>query len=451
MRNSSAVFSLLIAASLALSVSRGELHTLTPPKNSTEQIKTLIDKNYPSLEKLYTDIHANPELSLKEEKTAARLAKEFRDAGFEVTEKIGGTGVVAVLKNGEGKTLLLRTELDALPVKEQTGAPYASTLTALDPNGKEVPVMHACGHDIHMTCIVGAARTLAAMKDKWKGTLVIIGQPAEETLAGAKAMLKDGLFEKFPKPDFCLAQHVDASTPAGKVGITSGYTNANSDSFDITIRGSGGHGSAPHTTKDPIVIAAQTILNLQVITSREVKPGDAVVITVGSIHGGTKSNIIPDEVKLEITVRTQKDETREKVFKAIERIVKGTAVTAGVPDDLMPIVTHRSTFAPAVYNAPDLADRISNLLKTTLGAENVAVHQPSMGGEDFAFFGRTADKIPIFMLRLGSADPEKVAAAKTNKTQLPSLHSSKYLPAKEPTIRTGTLTLTAAALDLLAK
>jgi amidohydrolase len=415
---------------------------------SAELLRPLIEKEYASLDQLYTTIHSHPELSLQEAQTAKRLAAELRAAGYEVTENVGGHGIVAVMKNGEGKTLLLRTELDALPVREQTNAPYAS---ATDPNGKTVPVMHACGHDIHMTCLIGVARNMATLKDRWRGTLVLIGQPAEEIVKGAAAMLNDGLFTRFPRPDFCLAQHVDSELEAGKVGYVSGFAMANSDALDITIRGVGGHGAMPHNTKDPIVIAAQTILNLQTIASREVKATDSVVVTVGSIHGGTKHNIIPDEVALQLTVRTYKDEVREQVLKAIERIVNGTAATAGVPSDRMPIIKLRDESIPATYNTPELVDRVTATLRKTLGAENVVQREPTMGAEDFGLFGRTNPKIPIFMLRLGSIAPEKVAAAKSNNQRLPSLHSSGYLPQKEPTIRTGVTAMTAAALDLLAK
>jgi hippurate hydrolase len=368
-----------------------------------------------------------------------------------VAEHVGGHGVVAVLKNGPGKTLLLRTELDALPVKEETGASYASTVTATDPHGKPVSVMHACGHDIHVTCLVGAARALVKLKDQWHGTLILIGQPAEEIVQGAAAMLKDGLFTRFPRPDFCLAQHVDSELQAGKVVYVSGYAMANVDSLDITIRGVGGHGAMPNMTKDPIVIAAQTILALQTIASREVKPTDPVVVTVGSIHGGTKHNIIPNEVTLQLTIRTYKDETRQQVLGAIERIVKGTAATAGVPKDREPIITRTPESTFATYNTPALVDRVTATLRKSLGDANVVEREPTMGAEDFGLYGRDEPRIPIFMLRLGSVSPDQIAAAKAGNQSLPSLHSARYLPQREPTIRTGTLALTTAALDLLGR
>ncbi len=425
--------------------------TLTSRGADRDALLPVIEKEYPALEKLYLHFHTHPEISHQETQAAKRLAEELRAAGYEVTERVGGNGVVAILKNGEGKTLLLRTELDALPVKENTGVDYASTATTTDRAGRTVPVMHACGHDIHLTCLVGTARALAAAKDRWHGTLVLIGQPAEETVAGASAMLKDGLFTRFPRPDFCLAQHCDAELEAGKIGYVSGFAMANVDSLDIVIKGVGGHGAWPHKTKDPIVIAAQTIINLQTIVSREVKPTDPAVVTVGSIHGGTKHNIIPDEVTLQLTVRTYKDEVREKVLKSIERIVKGTALTAGVPSELEPTITRTSESTTATYNTPELVDRTVAHLRTVLGNENLVEREPAMGAEDFGLFGRTNPKIPIFMFRLGTIAPEKVAAAKAGGPPLPSLHSSNYLPQKEPAIRTGVLAMSAAAIDLLSK
>lgn len=419
--------------------------------SNREAIQAQVDRQYPSLDALYVHLHSNPELSHQETATAKRIAEELRAAGYEVTEGVAG-GVVGVLRNGPGKTLLLRTELDGLPVKEQTGAAYASTATATNPAGQVVPVMHACAHDMHMTSLVGAARALAALKDRWSGTLVLVGQPAEETVGGAKAMLEDGLYERFPRPDFAIAQHVDAELPAGKVGFVSGFSFATVDTVDILIKGIGGHGAWPHTTKDPIVVAAQTILNLQTIASREIKPIAPVVITVGSIHGGTKHNIIPDEVALQVTVRTYEDDVRDQVLTAIERIVKGTAATAGIPAEREPVVTRRaneSTFA--TYNTPELVERVVAGLRKSLGEDNVVQGEPGMGSEDFGLFGRTTPKVPIFLYRLGTVDPEQHAAFKVGKVRLPSLHSSTYLPAKEASLRTGVTSMTAIALDLLGK
>jgi hippurate hydrolase len=438
---------ILLAALLALCLTFSSASLAAP----RDEIAAIIEKDYAEIEKLYTHVHANPELSLKEAQTANRLAAELRGLGFEVAEGVGGHGVVAVMRNGEGKTLLLRTELDALPVKEETGAAYASTVTATDHAGKVVPVMHACGHDVHVACLVGTARAMVALKGQWRGTLVLIGQPAEELVRGARGMLADGLFTRFPRPDFCLAQHVDSELEAGKVGYVSGYAMANSDSIDVIIRGVGGHGAMPHMTKDPVVIAAQTILALQTIASREVKPIDSVVVTVGSINGGTKHNIIPDQVHMQLTVRTYKDDVREQVLKSIERIAKGTAAAAGVPEELQPIVKTTGQSTPATYNTPELVERVVGALKKTMGDEKVVEREPTMGAEDFGLYGRQEPKIPCFMFRLGSVPAERVAAAKAGGPALPSLHSSKYLPQKETTLRTGVMAMTAAALDLLGK
>jgi amidohydrolase len=420
--------------------------------SAAELLKPIVEREYPSLEKLYRYIHTHPELSLQEEQTGQRLGEELKAAGYEVTTKVGGHGVVAVLKNGPGKTLLIRTDLDALPVKEETGAAYASQVTATDPQGRKVPVMHACGHDIHITVMTGVARAMAATKDKWSGTLVLIGQPAEEVGKGAVAMLKDGLFTRFPRPDWCLALHVDSDIESGKVGWVSGYMMANMDAVDVTIRGVGGHGAWPQNTKDPIVLAAQTVMGWQTIVSRETQPRDPVVVTVGSIHGGSKHNIIGDEVKLQLTVRTYKEETRKKVIAAIERIARGQAIAAGLPEDRMPTVTTKDDeYTPATYNTPELVERIKKVFERTLGAENVVEREPTMGAEDFGRYGREEPKVPIFMFRLGSVQPEKVAAARKAGVPLPSLHSSKYLPDAKPTIQTGITTMTAAAMDLLGK
>ena len=415
-----------------------------------EEIRQIAEKHYPSLESFYTTIHREPELSLAEEKTAQRLAAELKGAGYEVATNVGGHGVVAVLKNGPGKTLLIRTDLDALPVKEQTGAPYASTAQAKGATGQPVDVMHACGHDVHITCLVGVARAMAQLKDRWKGTLVLIGQPAEEVGKGAAAMLKDGLFTRFPRPDWCLALHVDAELEAGKVGYVPGYAMANVDSVDVVIRGVGGHGAMPHMTKDPVVIAAQTVLALQTIDSRETDPLEPVVVTVGSIHGGTKHNIIPDEVTLQLTVRTYKDDVRDRTLKAIERIARGTAQAAGVPAGREPVVTVKDEYTPATYNTPELVERVTPVFRRVLGEQNVVRREPVMGGEDFGRYGREEPRIPIFMYRLGSVPPEKVAASKKpGAPPLPSLHSAFYLPEPKATIRPGVVTMTAAAVDLL--
>jgi amidohydrolase len=415
-----------------------------------DQIKAIVEREYPALEKIYMGVHQAPELSLMEEKTGAFLASELRKAGYEVTERVGGFGVVGVLENGEGKTLLIRTDLDALPVKEETQAQYASAVMTKDLAGAVVPVMHACGHDVHITTMIGVARTMVELKKNWKGTLVLIGQPAEEVGKGAKAMLADGLFKRFPRPDYALALHVDAELEVGQVGYISGYAMANVDSIDVLIRGVGGHGAWPHMTKDPIVIAAECVLALQTIASREVKPTEPVVVTVGSIHGGTKHNIIPDEVKLQLTVRTYKDEVREQVIGAIERIVKGIAASAGVPKNLEPIVTVKDEFTPSTYNTPELVEKVVGSLKSMMGEENVVQREASMGGEDFGRYGREEPKIPICMYRLGSVTREAIEESKRpGGRPLPSLHSSKYLPEREA-IKVGVMTMSGAAIDLLS-
>jgi hippurate hydrolase len=342
-------------------------------------------------------------------------------------------------------------EMDGLPVKEQTGLPYASSATCKDDAGNEIPLMHACGHDMIMTCGVGAARVLAQMKDKWSGTLIFIGQPAEERGGGARAMLADGLFQKFPVPDYCLAQHDDAEIPAGTLGVVPGYAMANVDSVDITIHGVGGHGAYPHKTKDPVVLAAQIILALQTIVSREIKPGEPAVVTVGSIHGGTRHNIIPDEVKLQLTLRSYTDAVREQTIEAIKRIVRGQAIAAGIPEDHMPEVKLIEDRTPAMYNNPDLTDKLAGVFTAWFGETNVMHRKPSMGGEDFCEFGRTEQHIPICSYQLGGVDPEVFQESQRTAKVLPSLHSSQWAPLPKPTIRTGVMAMTAAVLSLMQK
>jgi hippurate hydrolase len=398
------------------------------------------------LRDFYQDLHKNPELSLHEEKTAAKVAARLRQAGFEVTTGVGGTGVVGVLKNGAGPTILLRTELDALPVEEKTGLPYASTVRVKDDAGVEVPVMHACGHDVHMTALVGTAAEMARRKAEWHGTLVFIGQPAEERIRGARAMLKDGLFTRFPKPDFALALHDTPNLPAGQVGVTSGYTLASSDSVDLTIYGKGGHGAAPQATVDPIVIAARTVLALQTIVAREINPQDPAVVTVGSIHGGNKHNIIPDEVKLQITVRAYKEEVRNHVIAAIERIAKAEALAAGAPKEPAVAVVES---CHATYNDPKLTARIAATLKKTLGDGNVVEVPPQMASEDFSEYGLAG--VPAVQWSLGAWDPAKLKALEAAGKAPPSLHSSLFAPDLDPTIATGVESEVAVLLDLLGR
>jgi hippurate hydrolase len=416
------------------------LCSASPPNDANDSV--WFDASLPGLIELYKHIHAHPELSYRETQTAARLAEELKRVGCEVTEKIGKTGVVALLKNGDGPTIMVRADMDALPVTEATGLAYASKATAKDDDGGTVGVMHACGHDIHMTCLVGAARFLAAHRDDWKGTVMFICQPAEERGGGARAMLADGLFTRFPKPKYAVALHVEASMPAGRVGYTPGYFLANVDSVDITVRGRGGHGAQPQSAIDPIVIACKLVLDLQTIVSRELKPTDPAVITVGSIHGGTKHNIIPDEVKLQITVRSYKDEVRKHLLESIENKAMAAAAASKAPK---PTIEH-SEGTPATYNDPQLTERAAGVFRRVLGADQVELREPVMGGEDFSEYGLAG--VPICMYRLGSVPAERAAKAKDGDS-LPSLHSSLYYPDPEPTIKTGVRTMTALVLDLL--
>lgn len=419
---------------------------------ANEALYQAIDEDYAYLEELYLYLHQNPELSYQEEQTMARIAGELRGLGFEVTENVGGFGLVGVLENGGGPTVLIRTDLDALPLKEQTGLPYASVVTGINQVGEQVSVMHACGHDIHMSAFVGTARRLVEMRDQWRGTLVMIGQPAEERGGGAREMLADGLYERFPKPDYNLALHDAASAPAGTVGYTPGYALANVDSVDIIVHGIGGHGAYPHTTKDPVVLAAQIIVDLQTLVSREVSPLDPAVVTVGSIHGGTKHNIISDRVLLQLTVRSYTDEVRKTLLDGIKRIAENQGRVAGLPEDLLPEVTVREDeFTPATYNDPKLVERVTNAMREAGFASVIMETPPVMGGEDFSEYGRTSDKIPGFIFWIGAVDPtvyqETMAAGGT----LPSLHSPFFAPAPELTIKTGVKAMTIAALELFAK
>lgn len=412
---------------------------------------SVVRQELPSLVTLYQELHANPELSMHEVETAARVAKELREAGLEVTEKVGGHGVVGVLKNGEGPVILVRTDLDALPVKEQTGTPYASTKVVKDDLGREVNVMHACGHDIHMTSFIGTARALSKLRDQWKGTVVMIGQPAEERVLGARLMLRAGLFSKFPKPDKAIALHCASDLPHGTVGIVEGYALANVDSVEIVVKGVGGHGSMPHLCKDPIVLASHIVLALQTIVSREVRPGDPAVVTVGSIHGGTKSNIISDEVRLQLTLRSYKTETRQHLIDSIKRIVKAQAESAGMPADKMPEVIVSDDQTPALYNQPALCAEVRRHLDATLGEANVLTREPVMGAEDFAEYGLTKEKVPLCMFWLGTQPPDVVAEAKKKGITLPSLHSPYFKPIPEPSIETGVKAMTSAVIGLMAK
>jgi amidohydrolase len=416
-----------------------------------DTVRSRVHAEYPGLFELYKHFHANPELSLHEAKTSARLAEELKATAYDVTLRVGNYGVVAVLKNGTGPTILVRADMDALLVKEQTGLSFASKVTTKDDAGNEVPVMHACGHDMHMTALVGVARVLAQMKDRWQGTLVLIGQPAEERGGGASMMLKDGLFTRFPRPDFCLALHDNAELAAGTLGYTPGFAMANVDSVDLTVRGLGGHGAHPDKTKDPVVLAAQIVLALQTIVSRERDPLEPAVVTVGSIHGGTKHNIIPDEVKLQLTVRSYTDEVRTQTLAAIQRIARGQAITAAIPDDRLPVVHIEPDFTAATYNDPKLTERLAGVFNAWSSATNVIQRKPSMGGEDFGDYGRTEHKIPICMFEVGGVNSENLKDNLRTGKPLPSLHSPLWAPGPEPTIKTGITAMTAAVLELMEK
>lgn len=402
-----------------------------------------LDAELPELVGFYQELHAAPELSLKETKTAARLADVWRDAGYTVTEQVGGTGVVAVLENGDGPTLMIRCDMDALPVSEETGLDFASTVRTTDKRGAVVGVMHACGHDIHMSSAIGAAQYLASHRDAWQGTLVFIAQPAEELGAGAKAMLADGLFARFPRPDFAVALHVGNDLATGRVGVRSEFIGANVDSVDITINGRGGHGAAPHTTVDPIVIAARLVLDLQTIVSREIKPIEPAVVTVGSIHAGTKHNIIGDDCKLQLTVRSYSPAVRRQLKEAITRKTLAAAQSAGAPE---PTIDY-SEGTPSLYNEPELTERVATILRQALGEDSVEESEPSMGAEDFSRYGRAG--VPICMFRLGTIAPERLAEMNQQPGGPPSLHSAKYYPDAEESLRTGITAFCAIALDLL--
>jgi len=403
-----------------------------------------VDSVFPAAQALYLDLHQHPELSSHETRTAAELAGKLRELGYEVTEHVGGTGIVAIMKNGFGPTVMLRTELDALPVEEKTGLPYASKVRAKDDNGRDVPVMHACGHDVHMASLWGTAAIMAHNKDSWHGTLMLIGQPAEETIAGAERMIKDGLFTRFPKPDIGIAMHDTNDLPYGKVGITPGYAKANADSVRITVYGKGGHGAQPHTTIDPVLIAARIAVTVQSIVAREIKPGDAAVITIGYIQAGTKNNIIPDDAQMGLTVRSFKPEVRQHLLAAIERVAKGEAMAAGA--EKMPLVEKYESTS-AVYNDPVLTQHLAATLEGVLGKGTVVTEDPIMTSEDYSYF--VEQGVPSFYFTLGVADPQKLASAQEAGRRLPSNHSPLFAPVPDPSIKVGITAEVGLLRDLL--
>ncbi len=420
-----------------------------------QEVPALVDKQLPGLLVTYKSIHAAPELSHHEEQTSALLAEELRKAGYTVTERVGkypdgsqAYGVVGILKNGAGPTLLVRTDLDALPVTEDTNLPYASKVRSKNPAGQDVGVMHACGHDVHITTMIGVARNMAALKSQWHGTLMLIGQPSEETIDGAKAMMADHLYERFGRPDLAIALH-DSNFAAGKVSVVSGPALASSTSIDVVMRGIGSHGAAPEAGKDPVVMAGEFIVELQTVVSRSTPPAEPAVVTVGHILGGTKRNIIPDEVKMELTTRCYSEEERQRIIEGVKRTAKGVAIAAGVPESRMPIVTvldDEST--PATYNDPALSARLHKIFVAKLGADNVIEKQSIMGSEDFGIFS-DEHKIPAVIFWLGAYDPAKVAESERTGVALPSPHSPFFAPLPEPTLRTGVTAMTDAAVALL--
>ncbi len=427
--------------------------TIASAAASPEALRGLVadrvEAEYASLEAIYRNLHAHPELSFMEQNTAALVAQELRSLGFEVTEKVGKTGVVGVLKNGPGSTVLVRADMDGLPVKETSGVPYASTDVVKDQSGKDQPAMHACGHDTHVTGLIGTARTLVALRDHWSGTLLLIAQPAEEIGAGARAMLADGLYSRFPKPDQAIALHVTSMLPAGVIGYGEGPFLAGVSSVDILVRGVGGHGSAPHTTKDPIVLASQIVLALQTIVSRELKPGTPAVVTVGTIHGGLKRNIISDEVRLELTLRSFDDAVMAQLVSSVRRICAGIAQAAGVPDDRMPVVTLTPESIPVTNNDPALTRRLTANFIEWFGTNRVRLQAPITGGEDFSEFGRTLDRVPICMWWVGGTDPAKIAESERTGVPVPSNHSATFAPVPAPSLRTCVTSMSAAVLNLL--
>jgi amidohydrolase len=422
-----------------------------------QNLNALVDPQLPGLVETYKSIHSHPELSHHEERTAGILAAELRKAGYTVTERVGkypdasqAYGVVAILENGAGPRILIRTDMDALPIVEQTNVPYASRVTSKNAAGQEVGVMHACGHDVHVTTMIGTARALAALRSQWHGTLMLVGQPSEETIDGAKAMLADHLYQRFGKPDFAVALHDTNELAAGTVALVSGAAQAGSTSIDVTLRGIGGHGAHPQSAKDPVVMAGEFIVQLQTIVSRQEDPSDPAVVTIGTIHGGTKRNIIPNEVKLEITARAFSEHAREVIIDGIRRTAAGVALSAGVPENLAPIVNVlENESAPVMYNDPALTARAKAALVKALGAQNVLSSSPVMESEDFGNFGLDGHQIPALMFGLGAMDAGKLAEARAAGKSLPGPHNALFQPLPEPTLRAGVTAMSSVAIALL--
>ncbi len=416
-----------------------------------DELRDAVVEDMPGLMELYKDLHANPELSFQEFETSKKLAARARELGYEVTEGVGQTGVVAVMRNGDGPTVMLRADMDGLPVEEQTGLPYASKARGVPASGIESGLMHACGHDTHMAAWIGAAQLLAERKDEWSGTLVMILQPAEELGLGALAMLEDGLFERFPKPDYVLGFHDAAGAPAGFIGYAKGYALANVDSVDITVKGVGGHGAYPHTTKDPIVVASSIVMRLQTLVSREKNPLDPAVVTVGSFLAGAKHNIIPDEAKLQLTVRSYGAESRAALLEGIKRIAKAEAMAAGMPEDRMPVVTVQDPYLPSTYNTPEFTERVMAGLADRFG-ERIKETPPVMGGEDFGqFYLADPENIESLIFWVGGVPMDQWEASERGEIELPSLHSPFWAPDAEAVISTATEAMTAATLNLMPR
>jgi len=412
------------------------------------KFENYVETEIPYLKELYIDIHKNPEISLMEKETSIKLANELRKVGFDVEENFGGYGIVGILKNGEGPTILYRTDMDALPMEEKTGLPYASKVKTKTFDGNEVGTMHSCGHDMHMTVWTGTARAMVERKNEWSGTMMMIGQPAEEIGAGAAMMLKAGLYEEFPIPDYGIALHASPTIPSGKVGFGKGYIMANTESVDIKIFGQGSHGAAPHMSIDSIVTASMIVMELQTIVSRNLNPLDDAVITVGSIKGGTKHNIIPDEVNLQLTIRTYKDEVRNLIHKRIKEICNGVAASMGLDESRWPKIIMPEQYTPANYNDELLIDIMTNVSNSIIGEENVVTAEPQMVGEDFARYGSTKENIPTAMYWLGTVPKERMDKYNSGEYALPALHSPFYYPDIENSIRTGVKVSTESLIKL---
>ena len=413
------------------------------------KITELADQNYPYYLSLYRHLHQFPELSFQEKETSKRIAEELKKIGYEVTENFGGYGIVGILQNGEGPVILVRADMDALPIEEKTGLPYASKVKATGRDGNEVSVMHACGHDIHMTVFIGTARTLFSLNKYWKGTIVLIGQPAEERGGGAKEIIDEGLYTKFPVPDYCLALHVTPELETGQVGFCPGPALASVDAVDIIVYGEGGHGALPQTTIDPVVLSARLIMALQTIVSRENSPLNPAVVTVGAINGGSQHNIIPDQVNLKLTLRSYKDEVRRNTIESIRQISRGIAISAGLPEDKYPDVIVGQEYTPSLINDIELTDMVKDIFITSLGENNVLRVDPLMVGEDFSQYGRTEHNIPIFLFWLGTTDAQRKKEYKEQGKSIPPLHSPFFAPDPEYSIKTGIRAMTSAVIGLM--